>query len=61
VTLQILHIQRPDGTWIARCEQHRAWKFKSPTLDKNGAAQSLRWHVADVMQFTHWIDGEITT
>lgn len=54
MTLTIVHMELPDGQWLAKCDLFAAWKRLSDELDQPGAERSLKGHVSRRMQFTHY-------
>jgi hypothetical protein len=63
VTLDLWYIEQPDGSWVVKCEDHKAWKFAADTFDeaKAGAPTSLKRHHSRHLQFRHFIVGTVST
>lgn len=60
MTYTIFWTLLPDGTWIALCDLHPAWKYKSTDQDKPAAETSLKRHASRNTNFQHqgW-DGRV--
>jgi hypothetical protein len=63
VTLDVFIWEQPDGTWIARCETHKAWKYVAGSYDeaKAGAPTSLKRHHSRHLQFRFFVVGTVST
>lgn len=63
MTLDLFYFEQEDGSWIVRCEFHKAWKFVAETFDeaKAKAPTSLKRHHSRMLQFRHWINGSVRT
>lgn len=63
MTLDIFYFEQSDGTWIAKCETHKAWKHVADSYDeaKAGATTSLKRHHLRQLQFRHYIVGTVST
>ncbi len=56
MTLTVVFLKNHEGRWLARCDQHAAWRFDSDSPDKAAAEKSLkRWH-SRRLQF-QWFGG----
>jgi hypothetical protein len=63
MVLDIFFLEMPEGGWIAKCDDHAAWKFKADTFAeaKAKAPTSLKRHHSRQLQFRFFIVGSVGT
>jgi predicted RNase H-like HicB family nuclease len=63
MTLDVFIIEMPDGTWVAKCETHKAWKYVADSYDEAmaGCQTSLKRHHSRQLQFRFFVVGTVST